>query len=81
MELNAGDFERSFSALLAIQTDSGKKLSPELVTRCYKETSASLNLKAMPSDNLRINDLYEMLIEAKRGSLTSEAIFNAIYSK
>ena len=80
MEVNAGDFERYFSKLLSSKIYQGVDLSFELIVQCYRETGNVLGLKAMPSDNLRIKDIYSTLKAVRSSVRSAEEIPRAVCS-
>ncbi len=81
MELNAGDFERSFSDFLSAKISNENRLTPELVEQCYEEVRVTFGLKVLPSDELRIKDIYASLQDMEASQPTSKEIFNVIFNK
>ena len=81
MKINAGDFERHISKLISAEINKDNSLSLELIKQCYQDTIINLELKSLPSDNLRIEDMYNSLAEIGTSYITSKNIFNAIFRK
>ncbi len=86
-ELSAGDVERKISECLSEKIVKGWTFDIELVQQCFAKSINDLGLDKRPSDDLRIQDLFELLqskYEILSGTDTqtmNRKIFEVIFTK
>ena len=86
-ELSAGDVERKTSEYLSEAIASGKVLDVELVRSCFDKSINELGLDKRPSDDLRVQDLYDLLQNNSKIfsgvdiQIMNRKIFEVIYTK